>query len=134
MGSVMTAYFLSALLGNSHGQADRQLFLKATGSSTLQVRSSFQGLQLMWVGGWSLSLLHSGVDFAALSSKLKQARILSDDADSQQFLKVVPINRYCLEPGWFLLATSELSSSLLWFYLSRKYSDNTKCTELKNLI
>jgi len=43
MGSVMTAYFLSALLGNSHGQADRQLFLKATGSSTIQVRSSFQG-------------------------------------------------------------------------------------------
>lgn len=37
------AYFLSALLGNSHGQADRQLLLKATGSSTLQVRSSFQG-------------------------------------------------------------------------------------------
>lgn len=54
--------FLSALSDNAHGQADRQLFFKTLGSSTLQVRRFFQvhrpsidvsrGLELKPVTWW----------------------------------------------------------------------------------
>lgn len=89
----------------------------------------FKAIKLVRVGGWCLGLLHSGVDFAVLSSKLKLARVLSNDAGSKQLLKVVPLTGQWLEPGGFLLAAPELSGGLCDF----TYPENTRVPEAKTL-
>lgn len=49
----------------------------------------FNAVRLVGVGGWCFGLLHSVVDFAVLSVKLKLARTLLDDAGSKELHKVV---------------------------------------------
>lgn len=89
----------------------------------------FKAIKLVGVGGWCLGLLHSVVDFAVLSGKLKLARMLSNDAGSKQLLKVVPLTGYWLEPGGFLLAAPELSEGLCGF----TYPENTQVPRSKTL-
>ena len=76
---------------NSHGQADRQIFLKRVGYvKSPRSELPFTAVRLVGVRGWCFGLLHSVVDFAVLSVKLKLARTLSDGAGSKKLHKVVP--------------------------------------------